>query len=77
VTHQRFTPTAFLTAYAILALTVLGLLAYNEFLEIRHNLAQNFEKSEALAACRTGVLSQAFWQTVVGLGETPDRLVSR
>jgi hypothetical protein len=55
VTHQRFTPTAFLTAYAILALTVLGLLAYNEFLEIRHNLAQNFEKSEALAACRTWV----------------------
>jgi glutaryl-CoA dehydrogenase len=33
--------------------------------------------SYGLAACRTGVLSQAFWQTVVGLGETPDRLVSR
>jgi hypothetical protein len=27
----------------------------------------------ALAACRTGVLSQAFWQTVPGLAETPDR----
>jgi pimeloyl-ACP methyl ester carboxylesterase len=26
-----------------------------------------------LAACRTGVLSQAFWQTVPGLAETPDR----
>src|SRR4051794_18052082 len=28
-----------------------------------------------LAACRTGVLSQAFWQTVTGLAETPDRSI--
>jgi hypothetical protein len=30
-------------------------------------------KTDNLAACRTGVLSQAFWQTVPGLAETPDR----
>jgi PAS domain S-box-containing protein len=77
VTHQRFTPTAFLTAYAILALTVLGLLAYNEFLEIRHNLAQNFEKSEALADRTAEQALRMFEMNDIALRTAVERFATR
>jgi len=39
--------------------------------------APNRVVCDQLTACRTKVLSQAFWQTVTGLAETPDRSFSR
>src|SRR4051812_42513795 len=53
---------------------------FDEKLVHRHGIARFGDRfpetiPPILAACRTGVLSQAFWQMVTGLAETPDRSI--